>query len=75
MPTGRTVRRGPGASRARWPWYTGAMQPTGDDPERGAPLGDEPEGPAAVAKDGMAPLINNTGADDTDDDDADASSG
>ena len=36
---------------------------------------DEPDDPTAFADDGMAPLINNTGADGTDDDDVDASSG
>ena len=36
---------------------------------------DEPDDPAEPAPDGMAPLINNTGADPSTDDDADASSG
>jgi len=31
--------------------------------------------PAAIADDGMAPLIDNTGADDAPDDDADAPTG
>ena len=40
-----------------------------------APSTDEPDDPTAPAADGMAPLINNTGADAGTDDDADASSG
>ena len=35
----------------------------------------ELDDPTAIADDGMAPLINNTGADVSEDDDADASSG
>ena len=46
-----------------------------DPPERRRAGPDEPDDPAAPAQDGMAPLINNTGADGTGDEDADASSG
>jgi hypothetical protein len=55
--------------------YTGTIQPPDDDPESGAPSGEEPDEPTTVAQDGMAPLINNTGADGTEDEGADASSG
>ena len=47
------------------------MEPRRDEPDEP----DEPDDPTAFADDGMAPLINNTGADGTDDDDVDASSG
>ena len=57
------------------------MDPTSDD----QPAGERPHAepaeptdatdPTAPATDGMAPLINNTGADASADDDADASSG
>jgi hypothetical protein len=51
--------------------HTGAMRPTDDPPD---PEHDDDE-QLGVADDGMAPLINNTGADGADGDDADASSG
>ncbi len=54
--------------------YTDDMTSSNDE-SRPVPSDDEPGDPAAIADDGMAPLINNTGADDTADDDADASSG
>jgi hypothetical protein len=46
-----------------------------DDPERDPTPAGDPDDPTALATDGMAPLINNTGADDSDSDDADASTG
>jgi hypothetical protein len=49
------------------------MGSTNDEPEPDEP--DEGEEPTAVADDGMAPLITNTGADDSEGDDADAPSG
>jgi hypothetical protein len=55
----------------RRPCYTGAMRPPDDPPD---PEHDDDE-QLGVADDGMAPLINNTGADGADGDDADASSG
>jgi hypothetical protein len=51
------------------------MQPSSDDPEAGTTSAEQPERPTALPNDGMAPLINNTGADDSEGDDADASSG
>ncbi len=50
----------------------GGVPPT-DEPDETTP--EDPDDPTAIAEDGMAPLINNTGADADGDDDADASSG
>ena len=46
------------------------MRPPDDPPDP-----EHDDEPLEVAEDGMAPLINNTGADGADGDDADASSG
>jgi hypothetical protein len=51
------------------------MQTSSADPEREPEPSEDPDDPTAPAADGMAPLINNTGADDGDGDGADASSG
>ena len=51
------------------------MKPSSDDPERDHTPAEDPDAPTALATDGMAPLINNTGADGGEDDDADASTG
>ena len=46
-----------------------------DDPSTPAREDDDDETELGVADDGMAPLINNTGADDEGGDDVDASTG
>ena len=51
-------------------------QPTSEPAGRpSAPQPDEHDDPTEIADDGMAPIITNTGADETLDDDADAATG
>jgi hypothetical protein len=64
------VRTGERVARARRSCYDGDVASSDETPEHAST-----DDPAAIADDGMAPLINNTGADADADDDADASSG
>jgi hypothetical protein len=51
------------------------MPSTNDDPDPVPDGVDDEDEPTALAEDGMAPLITNTGADDSEGEDADAASG
>lgn len=51
------------------------MVPPTDEPDQTDDADETEDDPTAIAEDGMAPLINNTGVDGGDGDDADASSG
>jgi hypothetical protein len=64
-----------------WTWYDRVVPPS-DQTSHSDPSDDEPgattsdrDDPTAIAEDGMAPFINNTGADSGDGADVDASSG